>query len=141
MKLQLVTLAGTKLDEDVYSVQIPTINGEIGVFENHESLVTIASAGVLQVRRKKDDPADDFEYYAINGGAVQILDNTIKILVDEAENADEIVAEEAELALERAREQHASAENVIDISEAEALMSRAEVRLKVANLHRGKHRH
>jgi hypothetical protein len=32
MQLQLVTLSGSKFDEDVYEVVIPTVDGEIGVF-------------------------------------------------------------------------------------------------------------
>lgn len=136
MKLKLITLNGTKLDEDVYEVQIPTRDGEISVFEGHESLVTIADPGVLLVRKNKSDSDDRREVFAVNGGAVQITNHELKILVDEADSADDIIAEEAEKALERAREQHAGAKDTVSISEAEALMNRAAIRLKVANLRR-----
>ena len=36
MNLKLVTLGGVKLDETVYSVTIPTIDGEISVLPSHE---------------------------------------------------------------------------------------------------------
>lgn len=136
MKLQLITLAGEKLNRDVYEVQIPTSDGEISVFEGHQPLVTIAEAGVLMVRYQKSDRDDAQEVFAINGGAVQILPTEIKVLVDDAEHADDIVAEEAESALERAREQRANAKDAISISEAEALMNRAAIRLRVAGLRR-----
>ena len=55
MKLSLVTLIGTKVDEEVYSVSIPTTDGEISVFPSHEPLVTIARDGVITVRRHKED--------------------------------------------------------------------------------------
>ena len=55
MKLSLVTLVGTKVDEEVYSLSIPTIDGEISVFPSHEPLVTIARDGVITVRRHKED--------------------------------------------------------------------------------------
>ncbi len=139
MKLSLVTLSGIKLDEEVYDVQIPTMSGVIGVYENHEPLITIAIPGVLGVRRRKEDSEEDKEYYAINGGTVQIIHNQVKVLVDEADHADDIVASEAEAALERAREQHRGAKDAVSISEAEALIDRARVRIKVANLRRRRH--
>jgi F-type H+-transporting ATPase subunit epsilon len=159
MKLQLITLTGTKLDEDVYEVQIPTREGEISVFDGHQPLVTIADPGVLLVRKNKSDRDDVRDIYAIHGGAVQITTHEVKVLVDEADHADDIASaeaeaalerareqhanakdavsiSEAEAALERAREQHANAKDAVSISEAEALMNRAAVRLKVANLRR-----
>ena len=134
MKLQLVTLRGVKLSQNVYEVQIPTAAGEISVFDDHEPLVTIARPGALLVRVNRDDSDEDKRIYAINGGAVHIQDNVLKILVDEADDADDIIAAEAEAALERAREQRAGAKDSISISEAEALMNRAAIRLKVAGL-------
>ena len=138
MKLQLITLTGTKLNEDVYEVQIPTRDGEISVFDGHQPIVTIADPGVLMVRKNKSDRDDARDIYAINGGAVQITTHEVKILVDEADHADDIAAAEAEAALERARTQHANAKDAVSISEAEALMNRAAIRLKVANLRRRK---
>lgn len=139
MKLRLITLTGEKLNRDVYEVQIPTASGEISVFDNHEPLTTIAVPGVLQVRVAKTDSDDAQEVFAVNGGAVQIENNEVKILVDEADAAEEITAAEAEAALKRAQEMRASAKDSVSISEAEALMNRASVRLKVAGLRR-KHR-
>lgn len=136
MKLVLITLNGEKLNRDVYEVQIPTASGEISVYDNHEPLVTIASPGVLEVRVNKDDPDTAKETFAINGGAVQIQDSVVRVLVDEAESAEEIVEQEAQEALERAKELRANAKNSVDISEAEAMMNRASVRLKVAGLRR-----
>lgn len=136
MKLQLVTLSGIKLDKEIYSVQIPTVDGEIGIFNDHEPLITIASTGVLKVQFNKDDKAQDCKYYAVNGGAVQVLNNSVKILVDDAETSDEIVEHEVETALIRAQEMHANAANEIEVTEAEAMISHAAVRLKVAGIRR-----
>ena len=55
MKLELITLTGEKLSEEVYEVTLPTRAGEISVFPGHETLTTIATDGVLYVRRKKSD--------------------------------------------------------------------------------------
>ena len=61
MNLKLVTLGGVKLDEAVYSVTIPTIDGEISVLPSHEPLVTVARDGVITVRRRQEDPDNQLE--------------------------------------------------------------------------------
>ena len=136
MKLELITLTGEKLSEDVYEVTMPTRSGDISVFPGHETLVTLATDGVLYVRKKRSDRDDVREVYAINGGVVQISQTLVRILVDEADSADELVMHEVEAALERAKELRANAKDAVSISEAEALMNRAATRLKVAGLRR-----
>ena len=115
MKLSLVTLVGTKVDEEVYSVSIPTTDGEISVFPSHEPLVTIARDGVITVRRHKEDSDNQLEYFAISGGVVKIDYSSVQILVDEA--GDQVEREKAK-----------------------QLIDRHMVRLKVADLHRRKRR-
>ena len=90
MQLQLVTLAGVKLDEAVYEVILPTTEGVISVFPSHEALVTVAVPGVVTVRRRKEDSDDELEYFAISGGVVEINQERVRILVDEAEHGDDI---------------------------------------------------
>lgn len=136
MLLELITLTGEKLAEEVYEVVIPTRAGEISVFPGHESLVTIAADGVLYVRREANDRDDEREVFAINGGVVQIEPSFVRILVDEAAGSDELVAQEIEAAYEHAKNMRANAKDAVSISEAEALMNRAAVRLKVAGLRR-----
>lgn len=136
MQLELITLTGEKLSEEVYEVTMPTRAGEISVFPGHETLVTLATDGALYVRRKRTDRDEAREVFAINGGIVQISPKLVRVLVDEAEAADELVAHEIEAALERAKKLRANAKDSVSISEAEALMNRAATRLKVANLRR-----
>lgn len=140
MKLKLVTLTGTKVDEDVYEVTIPTEAGEIGVFPYHEPLVTLAKSGVIEVRRAKTDPDDRKELYAISGGVVQIDGESVKVLVDEADHGSEITEAEAQKALERAQKMKAEATNEVELEKASALIDRHAVRLKVADLHRRRRR-
>ena len=136
MQLELVTLTGLKLAEEVYEVTAPTKSGEISIFPGHESLVTLATDGVLYVRRKRGDSNDARDVFALSGGVIQISPKLVRVLVDEADSADELVAQEIEAALERAKDQRKNAKDVVSISEAEALMNRAATRLKVANLRR-----
>jgi F-type H+-transporting ATPase subunit epsilon len=91
------------------------------------------------VREKKSDRDDDRRVYALSGGVVQIDPSYVRILVDEAEHSDELVAAEIEKALEHAKNLRTNAKDAVSISEAEALMNRAATRLKVANLRRHRH--
>ena len=50
MRLELVTLTGVKLDQEIYQATIPTVEGEISVYPDHEDLVAIAVPGVISVR-------------------------------------------------------------------------------------------
>ncbi len=136
MQLQLVTLSGSKFDEDVYEIVIPTIDGEIGVFPGHEPLVTLAKSGVIQVRRKRTDPLDKLEYFAITGGIVEIGVNQVKVLVDEADHGADIVEAESKAALQRALRMRDEAKTQVELEEAHQLVDRHMVRLKVADLHR-----
>lgn len=138
MQLKLVTLSGLKFDEEVYSVSIPTVDGEISVFPSHEPLVTVAAPGVITVRRTKDTKDEDF--LMISGGVVKIDQTGVRILVDEADHGDEIVEAEAQAALERARQAHDEAGTQIEREKAKQLMDRHMVRLKVADLQRRKRR-
>jgi F-type H+-transporting ATPase subunit epsilon len=141
VNLKLVTLAGTKIDEDVYEVVIPTEDGEIGVFPGHEPLVTLAKPGAIVVRKQKTDADDQVEYFAISGGVVEIDGDHVRVLVDEADHAPDIVEAESKKALERALKLRDEAKDQIELEKAHQLVDRHMVRLKVADLHRRRRRH
>lgn len=138
MNLKLVTLGGVKLDEPVYSVTIPTIDGEISVLPSHEPLVTVAKDGVITVRRNKETQEEEF--FAISGGVVKIDHSSVQILVDEADHGDDILEAETQAALERAIAARDNANNQIEREKAKQLIDRHMVRLKVADLQRRKRR-
>lgn len=140
MQFQLVTLAGTKLDEAVYEVILPTTEGVISVFPSHEALVTMAVPGIVSVRRRKEDSDDELEYFAISGGVVEVNQERVRILVDEAEHGDDIVEAESQAALERALKMQNEATDQIELDKAHQLVDRHRVRLRVADLRRRKRR-
>src|SRR5688500_12877627 len=104
MHLELITLLGKKLDQEVYEVILPTADGEIAVFPGHEQLVTIAVPGVIGVRYKKTDTDDQLDYFAVTGGVIEVSQKSVRVLVDEADHGDDIIESESKAALERAIE-------------------------------------
>lgn len=141
INFQLVTLEGTKLDEEVYEVILPTPDGYIGVFKDHSALVSLASPGVISIRRKAGQPDEQMEHYASHGGVIEILDNNVRVLVDEADAANEINEAEIKKALDEARKLKSAAKDQISLDHAQQLIDRTAVRLKVAELKRRRNRH
>lgn len=133
---QLVALAGTKFDDDVYEVILPTLDGEIGVLAHHMPLVSVATTGAIVVRRNQRDTDRDREYFAVTGGVVDVSNNTLRVLVDEADHADSINEAEAESAMERAKQMKAEAKDQVSLEHAQSLVDRHAVRLQVAGLKR-----
>jgi F-type H+-transporting ATPase subunit epsilon len=140
LKLELVTLLGTKLSADIYEAILPTTTGEISVFPDHEPLVTLAKPGVIAVRHKKTDPDEALEFFAVSGGVVEISAGHVRVLVDEAEHGDDIIEAETEKALERALSLRDSATNQVELEKATQLIDRHQTRLKVAGLRRHQNR-
>lgn len=136
MKLQLVTLAGVQLDQDVYEVMMPTADGPISVFDGHEPLVSIAIPGAITIRRQKGDDESKLDYFAISGGVIEVLPAGVKILVDEAERGDDIIEAESKAALDKALELQKNATTAIELEKATQLVDRHQVRLNVAGLRR-----
>jgi F-type H+-transporting ATPase subunit epsilon len=140
MNLELITLLGKKVDQEVYEVMIPTAAGEIAVFPGHEPLVTIAVPGAIAVRYNKNDPDNQLDFFAISGGVVEVSQQHVRVLVDEADHGDDIIEAESKAALDRAEKMRDNAKTQVELEEAHQLVDRHSVRLKVADLHRRHHR-
>lgn len=135
-RFQLVSLSGKQFDDDVYEVILPTKDGEIGVLQDHMPLVSVADTGVIAVRKQAKDADRDREYFAANGGAIEVADNTLRVLVDEADHAGNINEAEAEKALLRAKKLKEEAKDQVSLEHAQQMVDRHTVRLQVAGLKR-----
>lgn len=136
MKLDLITLSGLKYSGEVYEVQLPTTSGPIAVFPGHQPLVTIMKAGVINVRKSKNDADANVDVFATNGGVAEITGDMVRVLVDEADHSEEISVEAAREALKRAETAKLNAKDSVEIEKAQAMIDRYAVRIKVAGLRR-----
>ena len=140
IRFQLVSLSGSKFDEDVYEVLLPTLDGQIGVMPGHMPLVSVATSGVVSVRHKAGDRDDMMDNFAISGGAIEVENDNLRLLVDEADHADEINEQEAQKAFELAKKMKADAKDQVSLEHAQSLIDRQAVRLQVAGLRRRRQR-
>lgn len=134
LKLHLVTLSGTKSLSDVFEVILPTPQGQIAIFENHSPLISLASAGIIKVRVKPNDPDDFMDLYATNGGIIEITNNVVRVLVDEADAPEEINEQEVKKAQVEAKNLLKEAKNQISLAHAQTMLDRTNIRLKVSEL-------
>jgi F-type H+-transporting ATPase subunit epsilon len=137
---QLVAVSGTKFDDDVAEVILPTLDGQIGILSQHMPLMSVATIGVISVRRKAKDPDSVMEHFATNGGVIEVADNKLRVLVDEADHADEINEAEAKKAFDLAQKMKTEAKDQVSLEHAQTLIDRHAVRLHVAQLRRRSHR-
>ncbi|MFA6475498.1 MAG: ATP synthase F1 subunit epsilon [Patescibacteria group bacterium] len=85
LQLKLVTPITTVFEQEVDGVSLPTQMGQITVLPNHTEIVSVLTAGELIVRN------DDKQFpLAVSGGLVEVNKNTLYVLADSAEHAQDI---------------------------------------------------
>ncbi len=134
--LELVTLNGIKYSDEVHEVILPTPDGQIAVFPDHMPLVSLVVPGMISVRRHKDEADAKMQYFATNGGVVEITGHRIRVLVDDADAPEDISEKEAEEALKRAKQLAAEAKDQVSLDKAKQLVDTHSYRLKVAGIKR-----
>jgi F-type H+-transporting ATPase subunit epsilon len=138
VRFELVTLDGVKFGEEVYEILLPTMEGQIGVLTDHMPLISVVTTGVIAIRRKPGDPDDFMEYFAVHGGVLEVENNTLRVLVDEADHEDELNEAEAQKAYELAQKMKTEAKDQVSLEHAQSLVDRHAVRLQVAGLKRNR---
>jgi len=79
-RLSIVTPEGQIFDGDIKSATLPGEEGDFGVLAGHAALVSLLSAGVIEI--EKDDGTQDM--VAINWGYVEVATATVDVLADGA---------------------------------------------------------
>lgn len=98
LRLQLVSPERLLVDEQVTEVQVPALDGYIGVLPGHAPLLSeLKPGGVLTYVAGGQTKA-----LAVYGGFVEVLGNSVRVLADSAEFAAEIDKGKAQLALQAA---------------------------------------
>ncbi|MEI7579618.1 MAG: ATP synthase F1 subunit epsilon [bacterium] len=115
MKLTVISSSQNILDQDgVTEVSAPTTEGMIGILPGHVNLVTSLQIGEL--RAKVDNK---WIKIILNGGILQIANDQVTVLADEASLSEVLVKEEIEAAIERAEKQIASKLPAVELIELE----------------------
>jgi F-type H+-transporting ATPase subunit epsilon len=126
--LEIVTPEKIEFQGTVESVSVPGKQAPFQILFNHAPIVAELEVGVIRFNDSKNQEV----VYATSGGFVQVLNNTVSIVVETAENAATIDAQRAKAALERAQKR-LEVRLDIDIMRAQQSLIRAVNRLKIAD--------
>ena len=99
LKLEIITPTARIFEGDVEFVELPGAEGDMGVFPNHEALVTELKAGELRITQK-----GHVQILAIGEGFAEITGTTVGVLTDGAISEKDIDEKAAEIAVKRAEE-------------------------------------
>jgi F-type H+-transporting ATPase subunit epsilon len=83
MHLEILTPEKKFFSAEVYGVQLPGISGKFEVLDKHAPIVSALGKGVLKVLKDKTATQN----FAISGGFVEVIDNTVTVLAEAASEA------------------------------------------------------
>ncbi len=126
LHLSIVTPQKEVMSEDVEAVYVSTPTGEIGILPHHIPLVTALVEGEIKVIVHGKE-----SYFAIGGGFMQVTKKNVIILVSRAVHADELNEAEIKKAQEAARTAVKQKGAGIERAEAQAILKRSFLEMKV----------
>ena len=109
---------------------LPTNTGQMGILTNHTPLITGLDIGVMLVR-EENSKGNEWISMALMGGFALIQENTVTILVNDAELATSINSEEAEKSFLEAQTAFEKAESRKEKIETSLTFKRARARLQL----------
>jgi F-type H+-transporting ATPase subunit epsilon len=128
LRLEIVTPERKVIDAEVDSVTVPTASGEAGIMPQHAPLISALKPGIVTVMTK-----GTAERLAVSTGFVEVHDNTVSVLTDVAERAEDIDADRARA--ERAEiEKELAAASSLPAEETEEIRERLDLAAARNNL-------
>jgi len=129
--LEIVTPDKNFYSDDVQMFVIETTEGEIGVLNDHEPLVTPVSTGQIWINI---GDSGEKKNASCSKGFLTISDNVATVVVDSAEWQEEIDIERAKKSKDRAKKFLDARTDEIDVVRAKASLKRAINRIRISDL-------
>jgi len=124
----MVTPYKRVLSQEVDEITAPGFLGELGLLPGHTPLLTTMNVGELSYRKD-----GELFHVAVNWGYLEVEDDTVTVLVETAEKADEIDLERAKAALGRAEDALKTlSQEDKNFAVMQAALERAIIRIQVA---------
>ena len=125
--IEIVTpIKDARLDNVSY-MRCPGLDGSFGVMNKHREGVFALSIGELKINKNGKD-----EYFAIGGGFAEILNDSVKLLVESLEKSNEIDLDRANMSIERAKKRKIERDSELNEARINASIVRAINRLKIS---------
>ena len=131
-KLQLTIVTPEKMvvSEDVDQVNVPGVEGDLGILYDHASILSTMRPGQLSYETEKEKGRET-THMVISGGYLEVTDNRVIVLAETAEFLDQIDKARAEKARIKAEEALARADlSDEEFEKAQLKLFRATARLE-----------
>lgn len=128
-KVALVTPERVVYGEEARFVQARGTGGELGILPLHTALITSLEPGLLRIQKE-----GEWTLFAVAGGFMEVRDSRVVVLANAAERVDEIDAERARMAKERAEQRLVAKDADVDMARAKAALQRALIRIEAGSL-------
>lgn len=125
--LTVVTPERKLVDQQVDEVVLPGSEGYFGVLEGHAPMLSALKIGGIEYREGREK-----SMLAVAWGFVEVLPDSVRVLADIAERAEDIDVERARAARERAEERLRGGGEDVDWDRARVALEKAISRLHVA---------
>ena len=127
LTLELVTPERSVALETVDEVEIPGIDGYLGVLPGHTPLLVALKVGELWYRK-----GEERTFVSVAFGFAEVLPDRVRVLAQVEESANDIDIDRAEAAANRAREKMASSVEDVDFERAQLALLKSTLRLEVS---------
>jgi F-type H+-transporting ATPase subunit epsilon len=131
LHVEVVTAERELYNGEADVVSAPGSEGRLGILPRHAALLTTLIPGELSIKLGGAE-----EPLFVSGGFLEVSDNSVTVLADTAEHAEEIDQARAEAARRRAQESLEQAESNVERAELLGALERAMSRIRVAELAR-----
>ena len=131
LHIEVVTAERALYSGETDLVSAPGSEGRLGILPRHAALLTTLMPGELTIKLGGAE-----EPLFVSGGFLEVSGNTVTVLADTAEYAEEIDQARAEAARRRARERLEQAVSDVERAELLGALERAMSRIRVAELSR-----
>jgi len=126
LNLEIVTPEGTAYSEDVETVGLRSVEGQIGILPNHIRLMTQMVPGEMMVRKDGQTM-----FLAVGEGLVEVTHDRVAILTDMAVAAEAIDEAKAEEARRRAEAELHEKISAAELASVNAALARSLAQLRV----------
>lgn len=130
-KLEIVTPERKFFEGQVEAISIDTLSGRIQILANHTSYASGLLPSVIKITK-----ADGNKFAVVTGGFIQFMNNEAMVLADSAEWPEEVDAERAKEAYDRAKQRVDAKGEKVDKQRAKMALLRATARLKASEVKR-----
>jgi F-type H+-transporting ATPase subunit epsilon len=128
LRVNLVTPSQDLAHTNVEQVTAPSVEGEVAILVDHIPLLAELKEGMIGLYQ-----GSTTEFYAVSGGFIEVVNNTVNILAESAEAAENIDRKRSEQALKDSEAQLLTLDSMDEAYEdQQARYRRAQVRLAVA---------